>query len=208
MILLSALVLWLVSIANTNGYIRRYEWNKYCGRVPCPRYKLIEKKNDFEIRQYPFYKWAAAHSEGYSLYWATYYNKLKLANYRTGRNEERITMPRTLPLITRIIDTDSTLEKDFTTFYWIPNEYQENHPNPLVKEGEVEVDVIVWEERTVYTRPFRGYPSQYNIRYHIRMLRQSLKNAGIKVDEFYVYFVTYTAYRRCFFCRHEVMFIK
>lgn len=77
---------------------------------------------------------------GYRIYWAIAQNKGKLSKYRNGGNEENIKMSTTYPSVTRIFLTKGLdLVDDFTTMYYIPDEYQKKCPTPLVKGGDTEV---------------------------------------------------------------------
>merc|ERR1712243_17236 len=94
-------------------FVNGLDSDGHCGRHSCPKYEILKKTDEFEIRRYPAYSWAVAREEGLSMHQASRLNFWKLFRYIAGHNQKR-KIPMTVPVMSSLIHKDEdTYVEDF-----------------------------------------------------------------------------------------------
>lgn len=53
-----------VGYSTCKGVVVSKPSTDYCHGLDCPKYDVVEKNDDYEVRKYPSYMWAAARETG------------------------------------------------------------------------------------------------------------------------------------------------
>jgi len=186
------------------------------GHYDCPKYEVIEKTHNYEVRKYPAYKFAESRVTGVHWYVASHFNFMRLFHYIFGNNEEKVRIPMTVPVLTPImIDEDREFKDDYTMNFWLPEKYQCEGcaPAPIKTDHpENDVQLVVKEEMTVYVRSFPGYAYETNVKYNEMKLKENLEKdglvAGEDFDDSRIILAGYNSPMHFFGRTNEVMFEK
>lgn len=123
--LLAASVLVLLTVASAKSS----PW--FCHDLDCPSFTVVERNDDYEVREYSKGKWASTKIEGY-LYAASVVQGFKrLFDYISGENEPGVKINMTAPVMTKVEHGDGPFCKsNFTVSFFVPFADQDNTPKP------------------------------------------------------------------------------
>jgi len=206
-------VLVICFLSTLDAYILRDEvvapapsrYDDHCNGIECPKYTVIKTTDEYELRQYPSFKWAAAVQEGLDYSAATRKNFRKLFSYISGANEQNVKIPMTAPVLTHIQVTQGPFcAANFTMYFFVPYESQVNTPKP----NKDKVFVVTMPPMTVYVKSFGGYMSVEDIQENSQQLAKDLQKAGESFDETQLFSAGYDSPFKPIFRHNEVMFFK
>merc|ERR1712018_80790 len=206
-LMLAFCLIVVLTVASADSVNKNYE---------SPKYQVLKKTKEFEIRKYQAYSFAVASEPGMGMFWAGGKNFKKLFRYIRGNNEEGEKIAMTVPVIVPIKKNEfGDYIKDYSMMFWLPEKYQCEGCAPTPRKAsreEDQVEIIQWEEKIAYVRSYGFYSTESLVRYHETKLRESLKEAGIHADLDYehrmVYSASYNAPFEVFGRHNEVMFMQ
>ena len=206
-LLILASVLLQVALATANSCHGHYQ---------CPQYDVIDKGHGFEVRQYPAYKWAESRVTGVNWYMASHFNFMRLFRYIFGKNQEKVKIPMTVPVVTPLLmDEEGEFKEDFSMMFWLSEKYQCEgcEPTPVRSDHpENDVKIKMVEETTVYSRTFDGYAYETKIKYNAMKLKADLEKAGLVAgqdfDETMPIIACYNSPMHFWARTNEVMYVK
>ncbi|EIE22365.1 SOUL heme-binding protein [Coccomyxa subellipsoidea C-169] len=109
----------------------------FCHDLDCPEYDVVEKNDDYEVREYSKGKWASTKIEGY-LYSASIVQGFKrLFDYISGENEPQVKINMTAPVVTKVEHGDGPFCKNnFTISFFVPfsEQARDDTPKPSSKD--------------------------------------------------------------------------
>ncbi|KAK9915233.1 hypothetical protein WJX75_006502 [Coccomyxa subellipsoidea] len=134
---MKSLALLIVLLLGTATTIASAKSSKpwFCHDLDCPEYDVVDKNDDYEVREYSKGKWASTKIEGY-LYTATIVQGFKrLFNYISGENEPQVKINMTAPVVTKVEHGDGPFCKsNFTVSFFVPFAEQDDTPQPSSKD--------------------------------------------------------------------------
>merc|ERR1712141_933272 len=141
--LMSAICLFVVlTVVSADSDNKNYE---------SPKYEVLKKTKEFEIRKYQAYSFATASEPGQCMFWANSKNFRKLFRYIRGNNVEGEKISMTVPVIEPIKKNEfGDYIKDFSMMFWLPEKYQCEGCAPTPRKAsreEDQVEIIQWQER-------------------------------------------------------------
>ncbi|XP_060557153.1 heme-binding protein 2-like isoform X2 [Ruditapes philippinarum] len=146
-----------------------------------PVYKVVEKGQGYEERQYEACKWVSTTVQDMSSESARSKGFRKLFNYITGDNEKETKIDMTAPVATRIVPgAGPNCENTFTVSFYIPPKHQDNPPKP--KNPDVFIEDF--PQMNVYASGFGGFANDDEWIRHARDLSEKVKEKNIH-QEFY-----------------------
>ncbi|CAL8468672.1 g8212 [Coccomyxa elongata] len=106
----------------------------FCHDLDCPEYTVVDKNDDYEVREYSKGKWASTHIDGY-LYSASVVQGFKrLFDYISGANEPEVKVEMTAPVVTKVEHGEGPFCKsNFTVSFFVPFADQDKTPKPSSK---------------------------------------------------------------------------
>jgi len=161
-IIISSLGLFLLFLAYTS-------WST--SKTPSPKYEILEKEGDFELRRYePIFEartmtvnqWQDGSSQGFRV----------LANYIFGGNETGQQISMTTPVKT-MVKNDSMM----MAFSMPPSISPENAPKP----SSSKVNFVVIPERKVASITFGGFANQEEMEKKEKQLRTWISKKGLTI---------------------------
>ena len=96
---------------------------KICHNLDCPKF------TGYEVRHYLPSKWIGTTVMSLSYTHASYEGFEKLFRYILGDNNDRMTIPMTVPVASKIVPLGDG-ESNFTTLFFVPFLYQSYLPTP------------------------------------------------------------------------------
>jgi len=138
---------------------REEQWTKpaFCNNLDCPKYTVMKKGKDYELRKYAAAKWVSTNLSGveYGMS-ATRTMFMRLFNYISGENAAKAKVPMTCPVTTRFLHGQGpACVSNFTMSFYVPNP---EAPAPTNKN----VTFTEMPETLVYVRQFGGYYINYD----------------------------------------------
>lgn len=136
-----------------------------------------EKERDYEIRTYHATKWVSTTLSG--MQWDAAMNTgfRRLFNYIQGKNQNKVSVDMTAPVSCRVDPgVGPACESQFTVSFYIPEEHQDNPPEP----SDPEVFVEHRKEFTAYVRGFGGFSNETMKRDELLKLMESLQRDGVQ----------------------------
>lgn len=139
-----------------------------------PRFKVLETKEDYEVRLYESSPWVKTRFEEGNLENCSSTGFWRLFNYIRGENEGGHKIAMTVPVNSHVDLDDEGKCMGFTMGFYIPAEYQTNPPVP--KESTVfhETD----EGRVMYAAHFAGFAKEKDWRENVAKLKEALDRDG------------------------------
>ncbi|XP_053193144.1 heme-binding protein 2 [Scomber japonicus] len=134
------------------------------------------KAQDYEIRTYHATKWMSTSMSG--MQWDATVRTCfgKLFNYIQGKNKNKAKVEMTAPVTCRVEPgAGPACESKFTISFYIPEEHQENPPEP----SDSDVFVEHRKEMTVYVRTYGGFAKEKAKREELKKLIESLQRDGV-----------------------------
>lgn len=139
-----------------------------------PRFKVLESKDDYEVRMYESSHWAKTRFEEGNLENCSSTGFWRLFNYIRGENEGGQKVAMTVP-VTSYVDLDDDGKcKRFAMGFYTPAEHQENPPVPKDSTVFHETD----EGCVMYATHFGGFAKEKDWRENVDKLKQSLDRDG------------------------------
>ncbi|XP_030627999.1 heme-binding protein 1-like [Chanos chanos] len=109
---------------------------------------------------------------------------MKLMRYICQQNSSGNYLGMTIPIITvvQVDDIRSTLLREVTVAYYLPQQYQDHPPQPL----DPEISIETWPAMVVYSRPFNGITNEASILGEIRTLTDVLGSLSINTGNSFI----------------------
>jgi len=128
----------------------------FCRKLDCPKFTLLNKTENFEVRKYEASRWASTSVENlHDLTSAMRTGFMRLFDYISGNNEGGQKIAMTCPVRTKIVPGDGPFCEDtFTISFMVPFSV-EVAPKPLDANVFLEED----PESEQYVSHFGGYAS-------------------------------------------------
>lgn len=139
-----------------------------------PRFKVLESKDDYEVRLYESSHWVKTRFEEGNLENCSSTGFWRLFNYIRGENEGGQKIAMTVPVSSHVDLDDDGNCKSFTMGFYTPAEHQANPPIPKDKSVFHEKD----EGLVMYSRHFGGFAKEKDWRENYQQLKQSLDRDG------------------------------
>jgi hypothetical protein len=152
------------------GFLSQYATNKTTRESETPKYELVEKHAQFEIRRYP--QMILATTKMGTGNYSKNSNKgfRTVAGYIFGGNDEGKKISMTAPVMASIEDTMSMS-------FIMPSEYAlKDLPNPENKNVELKIQ----PERVMAIISFSGFANDEDIKYYSQLLKTYLLNEGFE----------------------------
>ena len=140
-----------------------------------PIYKLIDKRGNFEIREYQSMiiavtqvslPYRSAQNEGFR----------RIANYIFGGNESQMEIAMTAPVISTELDGE---EETHEVLFIMPREHQfENLPSPNLKNVKLEERKL----SKVAAITFGGCATEERVKYFQDRLEKSMSELGLQIN--------------------------
>lgn len=149
----SLLVLFTVSSCVMSRPTAVPDSPSFCRGDDCPKYTVINKTKDYELRNYEASKWVgtliasmnwtSALDEGYSM----------LYKYRMRGNRDKVEIPMATPVATKIEPGQGpACTSNFTILFFVPYAFQKNIPVP----NDPKVTIVELPSVKAYVRSFSG----------------------------------------------------
>mmetsp|Transcript_8964 Transcript_8964/g.15360 ORF Transcript_8964/g.15360 Transcript_8964/m.15360 type:complete len:234 (+) Transcript_8964:226-927(+) len=157
----------------------------FCHGIDCPRYTIIDKKDEYELRAYDATKWASTTITGTQLQQAESMGFRRLFSYISGANEKKANIPMTAPVKNLITPGAGPFcGSNFTISFFVPFEFQEATPTP----SSPDVQIVSKDPFKVYVRSFAGFAQEGTIVQEAAALAKALEDASVQYDaDTYVY---------------------
>ncbi|XP_062602201.1 heme-binding protein 2-like [Saccostrea cucullata] len=157
------LVLFFLCISTTLGevlkFIPRLTWPPdFCNKLDCPKYQVLEKNKDYELRLYESSGWMSSNTAGIDYKEASYTNFRRLFRYINGTNEKAEKIAMTAPVLIMVQPGPGpACENNFTMSFFMSPKVA-NPPAPTEKG----VFPQKMPQMKVYVRSFSGYVISIN----------------------------------------------
>uniref|UniRef100_A0A672YST9 Heme binding protein 2 n=1 Tax=Sphaeramia orbicularis TaxID=375764 RepID=A0A672YST9_9TELE len=171
-----------------------------------PKFTAEEKQGqDYEVRTYHATKWVSTSLKGMDMDQAMNTGFRRLFKYISGTNQNNVKVEMTAP-VTGFVEPGAgpACESQFTVSFYIPEEHQENPPQP----SDPDVFIEQRKEFTAYVRTYGGFSNEQLKRDELQKLLESLKRDGVEyVDQPY-YVAGYDSPFKLMNRRNEVWILK
>ncbi|XP_045917230.1 heme-binding protein 2 isoform X1 [Micropterus dolomieu] len=160
---------------------------------------------DYEIRTYHATKWVSTTLSG--MQWDTAMNAgfRRLFSYIQGNNHNKVKVDMTAPVTCRVDPgAGPACESQFTVSFYVPEEHQDNPPEP----SDPEVFVEHRKEFTAYVRTYGGFSNENSKREELLKLMESLQRDGVQYIDKPYYAVGYDSPFKLTNRRNEVWVLK
>ncbi|XP_058469653.1 heme-binding protein 2 [Solea solea] len=172
-----------------------------------PKFTADEEKKgqDYEIRTYHPTKWISTSLSGMQLDAANNTGFRRLFSYIQGNNQNKVKVEMTAP-VTCCVEPGAgpACESKFTVSFYIPEEHQENPPEPSSPELFVEHR----KEFTAYVRTYSGFSNENMKREELLKLLESLQRDGVPYVDKPYYVAGYDSPFKLTNRRNEVWVLK
>ncbi|OCT79800.1 heme-binding protein 2 [Xenopus laevis] len=157
--------------ASTNG-----EFPEFCGKQECPKFRLVQKYDSFELRAYEGTQWVTTEMNDGFLGFGMVTSFRRLFNYISGKNSQGLKIEMTVPVLIQYPLKD-TRRNATMSFFLSPSLV--NPPQPQ--------DPAVYLENTppvsVYVLSFGGYALDYDYKKKAKALAEKLGKQGLSFDD-------------------------
>tara|TARA_B100001250_G_scaffold409200_1_gene433072 strand:- start:897 stop:1457 length:561 start_codon:yes stop_codon:yes gene_type:complete len=156
-------------------YIILIFWISSAMSLETPKYKLLEKESNFEIREYSQFIIAKTIVENdYEAATSTGFRRI--ANYIFGGNNENLQIPMTAPVIST---SPSILPESYEVMFFMPSSYSlSTLPKPNMNSVKIQNKNL---ERVGVIK-FGGWATRKNCSKYHQKLEQWLNSKSIKYD--------------------------
>jgi len=154
----------------------------FCRGNDCPRYVVLEKKADYEVRKYEAAQWVSTRAMGMEYRETTSGLFMKLFGYIEGENEGSQKVKMTSPVTTLVKPgTGPNCKSTFTRSFYIPYSQQLSAPKPSA------TDVFLEQrpELTVFVRSFSGYATADDHIKNIQTMAKAINNQDLYETDYY-----------------------
>ncbi|XP_068198863.1 heme-binding protein 2 [Antennarius striatus] len=172
-----------------------------------PKFTKDEKQQgkDYETRTYQATKWVSVTLGGMQLDEALSAGFRRLFSYIQGNNHNKVKVEMTAPVTGRVDPGDGpTCDSHFTVSFFLPEEHQDNPPEP----SDPEVFVEHRKEFTAYVRTYSGFSNEKMKREELLKLLESLQRDGVPHVEKPFYVAGYDSPFKLTNRRNEVWILK
>ena len=143
----------------------------FCQNYDCPKFTVVDTKNDYEVRKYEPSKWVGTVVSSMNWTSALDIGYKKLYAYRTGENKEGMKLEMATPVATKIVPGQGpACESTFTILFFVPFANQANTPEPTNKD----VVIVNLPAITAYVASFGGVENEASLRTTATNLADSL----------------------------------
>uniref|UniRef100_A0A4W6D927 Heme binding protein 2 n=1 Tax=Lates calcarifer TaxID=8187 RepID=A0A4W6D927_LATCA len=166
---------------------------------------FVFQGQDYEIRTYHPTKWMSTSVSGMDLEAAMNTGFRRLFKYIQGENKGKVKVEMTAPVTGRVVPGDGpACESQFTVSFYIPEENQDNPPEPT----DPDVFLEHRKEFTVYVRTYGGFSNATVKREELLKLVESLKRDGVPYVEKPYYVAGYDSPFKLTNRRNEVWILQ
>merc|ERR1712226_144779 len=155
----------------------------WCEKYECAKYEVVEKKENYEVRKYEFYKMAMTKSSGGMF--AQYRNFMRLFKFIGGENERKQKIPMTIPVINFYNMDEETKKPDTYKYgmgFFMPKAITEEVPKP----SDEQIEIVPFGYAMVYTVRFGGWITNSKMIRLQRKLHDDLKADNVEFDETFI----------------------
>jgi hypothetical protein len=152
----------------------------FCHDLDCPEYTVVNKTDDYEVREYKGGQWAATEVDGSGFTVAMTRGFARLFQYISGDNEEKQKIKMTTPVAMRI-RTEPVFAKttnNYTIAFWVPEILQGRAPKPTSDD----VRVVDAPKMTVYVGQFGGFATEDSLLKKAAELAGAAKADGVELN--------------------------
>lgn len=162
---------------------------EFCHGLDCPSYKVLDKADTWELREYKKASWVSTVVEGYVYETSISTGFKRLYDYISGENEQHRVINMTAPVRTKVVPGDGPFCKsNFTISFFTPFEFQlDDAPVPASPDVFVEVTPTT----RVYVSEFGGFAITPVITSKLKALTDELHQAGAEIVEDYYFIAGY-----------------
>ncbi|XP_037305434.1 heme-binding protein 2 [Pungitius pungitius] len=171
-----------------------------------PKYTAGDKKEqDYEVRTYHDTKWVSTAVSGMQWDESMKTGFRRLFKYIQGTNHNNVKVEMTAPVTCRVAPgAGPACESQFTVSFYIPEEHQDNPPEP----SDPEVFVEHRKEFTAYVRTYSGFSTEDMKREELLKLMESLQRDGLQYVDQPFYTAGYDSPFKLTNRRNEVWVLK
>ncbi|XP_073528574.1 heme-binding protein 2-like [Phyllobates terribilis] len=157
----------------------------FCRTSDCPKYQLVKKYDNFELRQYEETRWVTT-SLNQDLFGLEMVKSFKrLFKYISGSNAEELKINMTVPVVI-YMPLKQPPAGNSTMSFFVPHEVA-NTPEPT--NPEVYLDTI--PTASIYVKTFGGYALEFTYNKQAKVLAEELRTLGLQFDDSYFVHVGY-----------------
>jgi hypothetical protein len=182
---MKTLLLTLVLIAAASA--AKGPW--FCHDLDCPVYRLVDKKDGYEIRKYEATKWAGVTIESTSYTKAANDAFEMLFKYISGANSASEKIPMAAPVATQI-KPPCTVERcmtNYTVLFFTPFAFQANTPAPT----DAQLKLVDLPAITAYVSQFGGYETDEILMKETKALKEKVEKDGLNYLKDYYFTADY-----------------
>ncbi|XP_005809612.1 heme-binding protein 2-like [Xiphophorus maculatus] len=171
-----------------------------------PKFTAEEAKGqDYEIRTYHPTRWMSTTVSGMQGDECTSTGFRRLFRYIQGNNKNKAKVEMTAPVTCHVVPgAGPACESQFTVSFYIPDELQENPPEPT----DPDVFLEDRKEFTAYVRTYGGFSNDNMKREELLKLLESLKRDGVEFVDKPYYTAGYDSPFKLTNRRNEVWVLK
>lgn len=163
----------------------------FCHELDCPKFKVVNKTDAYELREYPAATWVSTKLESRLLDIAEPTMFMRLFNYISGENKDAVKINMTCPVRVRIIPGSAFGKTNFTMSFFVPFEYQSKSSDGAPKPTNPDVFIDPAPATRVYVAQFSGFAISPIIAAKAKTLTDTLAAEGVNVEQDYYFFAGY-----------------
>jgi hypothetical protein len=179
----------------------------FCNGLECPEFSVISQSDNIEIREYKTSHWVSTNlNNGHqddlrkTGFWRLY-------NYITGKNEQKLKINMTAPVLFKINASTAFSEEDqvYTMSFYLGDKFQSDDSSssaPIPTEQGVFLQKLESNRYAVIS--YSGYSNQFKQEENLRNLGSYLKSNQIKFNDSHYFFAGYDSPYRVFNRHNEV----
>jgi len=177
-----------------------------CERRECARYKVIEKRDGYEVRRYEAHKIATISSKDTTYRRAKSGNFMPLFRYIQGANERMQKIKMTIPVFNKVqISTagDEKKEQFFIEMAFVMPKKVKDPPKPTNDK----ITIKDFGPVTVFALSFDGWATEKRVFDKKEKLRLKLDADGVKYDDTMFYSAGYNSPWKLFNRLNDVFYV-
>ncbi|XP_077138930.1 heme-binding protein 2-like [Ranitomeya variabilis] len=151
----------------------------FCRTSDCPKYQLVKKYDNFELRQYEETRWVRTSLKQDLFGFEMVASFQRLYKYIRGNNAEERKINMTLPVVI-YVPLKQPPAGNSTMSLFVTHEV-ENPPEPT--NTEVYLDTV--PPASIYVKTFGGYALQFTYNKQAKALAEELRTLGLEFDDSY-----------------------
>jgi len=170
-------------------------FSSYYNDLECPEFELLSKSENIEIREYKTSRWVSTNMKNGNQDDLTKTGFMRLYNYITGKNDQKLKINMSAPVLFKINAALPFSQKDefYTMSFFLGLKFQneENSPAPLPFEKGVYLNTLESKKYAVIC--YSGYSNQRKQEENLRILGSYLIKNQIKFINSHYFFAGYDA---------------